>query len=163
MVITMRVDGGRALAAGLAAAPRSVGAAATAAMQRSVLLVEADARAHVAHDTRALMNSISSRVEGRGTHLVGLVGPSLRYGQYVETGTRPHWPPRAPLEGWARRHGIPVFLVQRAIARRGTRARPFLAPALTRNVARIVRLFADVGLTVTTSIARATNGAAAHE
>ena len=57
------------------------------------------------------------------------MGPSARYGLYVERGTRPHWPPRAPLEGWARRHGVPVFVVQRAIARKGTRARPFLLPA----------------------------------
>lgn len=46
-----------------------------------------------------------------------------KYAIYVEEGTRPHWPPRDALQGWADRHNIPVFLVQRAIARKGTEPR----------------------------------------
>jgi hypothetical protein len=155
-VVTLTLRGGHALSGALANAPRIVSDAERAAMGRAVLLVEAEARRRVVHDTRALMGSISSRVEQRGRSLVGRVGPSVRYGAYVEVGTRPHWPPAAPLRGWARRHGLSVYVVQRAIARRGTRRRPFLVPALERNAARIVRLFADAGEVVSATIARST-------
>jgi hypothetical protein len=57
------------------------------------------------------------------------IGPTEKYGPYVEFGTQPHWPPLEALEDWARKHGIPAFIVARAIARRGTFARPYLAPA----------------------------------
>jgi hypothetical protein len=121
-------------------------------MSASLLLVEGDARRNVRHDTRRLMNSLTHQMAGRGTSLVGRVGPSVNYGLYVERGSRPHWPPRAALEGWARRHNVPVFAVQRSIARRGTRARPFLVPAFLRNASRIVRLFAEAGARVTATL-----------
>jgi hypothetical protein len=159
-VITLRLDGGPALAAALRASPALVRAAEQQAMTRALLLVEADARRRVAHDTRQLMNSLTSAqrvmTAGAGQVLLGAVAPSARYGRYVEQGTRPHWPPRAPLEGWARRHGIPVCAVQRAIARRGTRARPFLGPALRDHAARIGRLFAAGLEAVMGTIARQT-------
>jgi HK97 gp10 family phage protein len=154
MPVTVTVRGAKELAAALDQAPRAVSAAAQAAMTKSLLLVEAEARRTVAHDTRALMNSITSQQAVRGDTLVGKVGPSLQYGLYVETGTRPHWPPAAPLVGWARRHGIPVRMVQLAIARRGTRARPFLQPAFEKYREQIVALFAQANVTVTETLAR---------
>jgi len=39
---------------------------------------------------------------------------------WVDWGTKPHWPPVKALQGWARRHGIPAFLVARKIAKDGT-------------------------------------------
>jgi hypothetical protein len=152
MPVTLRLEGAEELVAKLARSPRIVAAEQQRAMTASLLLIEADARRNVRHDTRRLMNSITHEIQGRGTRLVGKVGPSVRYGLYVERGSRPHWPPRAALEGWARRHGIPVFAVQRSIARRGTRARPFLVPAFLRNAERILRLFAQAGARVTASL-----------
>lgn len=41
----------------------------------------------------------------------------------VAGGTRPHWPPWGPgsnLDRWSKDHGIPTFLVARAIATKGT-------------------------------------------
>lgn len=46
-----------------------------------------------------------------------------KYATYVEHGTRPHFPPIAALQGWADRHGIPVWAVARKIAREGTEPR----------------------------------------
>lgn len=68
-------------------------------------------------------------VEVTEDKLTAEIGPTQPYGPYVEFGTQPHWPPLDALEDWARKHGIPAFLVARAIARRGTFARPYLAPA----------------------------------
>lgn len=46
-----------------------------------------------------------------------------RYAAFVEYGTRPHTPPVSALQGWADRHGIPVWLVVRKIQREGTEPR----------------------------------------
>lgn len=61
--------------------------------------------------------------------LMGIIGPTAKYGIFVHEGTRPHWPPfgeGTPLNRWAHLHGIEPFLVARAISRKGTKARPFL-------------------------------------
>ena len=123
------------------------------AMTTGLLLLEADQRSHVAQDTRVLMNSITHTIEGSGTSLTGRVGPGARYGLFVERGRRPgRYPPMAAIAGWARRHGIPPFLVARAIARRGTRAQPFVAPSLQRNHAALERIFARVGARLVASL-----------
>ena len=153
MAVDLRLEGAEGLQAALSRAQEAVRATNLRAMQAACLLVEADARRTVTHDTRQLMNSIASRVTTRGPAIIGQVGPSVRYGVYVEQGTRPHWPPAAPLVGWARRHGVPVIAVQRAIARRGTRARPFLVPAFTKNRDRIVALFGAAAQQITATIA----------
>ena len=145
MPVTLRLEGADELERALLNSPAVLRTTQQQAMTRSLLLIEADARRNVRQDTRRLMSSISHRQSQSPRGLVGEVGPSARYGIHVERGTRPHWPPRAALEGWARRHGVPVFVVQRAIARRGTKARPFLLPAFRKNAGAIVRLFAAAG------------------
>jgi len=40
--------------------------------------------------------------------------------------TKPHWPPASALQKWADAKGIPVFLVQRSIAEKGTAIIPFI-------------------------------------
>jgi hypothetical protein len=156
--LTLHLEGADRLAGALQRSPAVVAAAQGQAMTRSLLLIETDARRNVKQDTRQLMNSITGRQRTQPSGLVGEVGPSVRYGLYVERGSRPHWPPRAPLEGWARRHGVPVFVVQRAIARRGTRARPFLVPADEKNRDTVVRLFAAAGARVTSTLATLSGG-----
>ena len=146
MAISLELLGAQALERGLARSRETVAQEAVRAMTASLLLVEGDARRHVAHDTRQLMNSIGHRITNEGTSLVGRAGPSARYGFYVEFGRRPmrKAPPRAALRGWARRHGIPeraLFVLARAIGRRGLPGRPFMVPALTKNAERIRRLF----------------------
>jgi hypothetical protein len=160
MPVTLRLEGADRLEAALRRSPQVVAQEQVRAMTRALLLVEGDARRNVRQDSRQLMNSITHRQRMAGEALVGEVGPSVRYGVYVERGTRPHWPPRAPLEGWARRHGIPVYAVQRAIARRGTRARPFLEPAFRKNEPAIVRLFAAAGARITATLATLSGGRA---
>lgn len=119
------------------------------AMNASLTLLEADQRRHVPMDTRALMGSITSTIEGTGAVLTGRAGPTRRYGLFVEKGTRPHWAPISALAGWARRHGVSPFAVQRAIRRRGTRAQPFIGPSLPRQRPAIERIFGRIGVRVT--------------
>lgn len=79
------------------------------------------------------------------------VGSGLHYAPHVEYGTKPHWPPRAPIREWVwrnrRKFGVTgggktaqaevdriTFLVQRAIARRGTKGRKYLRRALAETM-----------------------------
>jgi hypothetical protein len=86
-----------------------------------------NARALKAIDTGNLRNSIIAETTPNG--LSAEIGSPFPYAPYVEFGTRPHFPPMEALEDWARKHKIPVFLVARAIAKRGLPARPYLNPA----------------------------------
>ena len=50
----------------------------------------------------------------------------------------PHFPPATQsLRGWAARHGMPVFLVQKAIAEHGTPIVPFVAEAVDAKIPRL--------------------------
>ena len=83
---------------------------------------------------------------------VFLGAPADEYGLFVETGTRPHFPPPAAIEGWVRRRlGITddrqarevAFLIGRKIARSGTPGRQLFERALAENVERVVRILED--------------------
>lgn len=89
------------------------------------------------------------------------VGSGLQYAPYVEFGTRPHWPPYAAIRDWTwlnrRKFGASgqrdvariAKFVQRAIARRGTKAQPFLRPAfdeVQNNMVRVVTKYAQEAL-----------------
>jgi hypothetical protein len=124
------------------------------AMTTALLVLEADQRRHVAQDTRRLMSGITSRIEGSGPVLTGRVGPTVRYGLFVERGRRPgRRPPVAALAGWARRHGVNPFALARAIGRRGTRAQPFVEPSLERNRDQLRRIFERVGARLVAALA----------
>lgn len=148
--LTIEVVGADKLAAGLsAAAGKTLPSETKRAMEASLLLVEGDARRGVKRDTGRLQNSITHSISGGGGNLTGEVGPSVKYGLYVERGRRPGKPPPvSAVAAWARRHGVSPYLVARAIGRKGVKAAPFLLPAYRANTAKIHDLFAKVGLKV---------------
>jgi HK97 gp10 family phage protein len=153
MAFGMRLEGDEKLLSGLVAGQQAVGSEARTAMETSLTLIEATARSIVPQDTRALMGSINHTISGAGGSLRGEVGPSTRYGFFVEHGRGPGKPPPvAAIEGWARRHGANPFLVARAIGRRGTKPRPFMKPALEKNLSRIQQEFAKIGAKVVARI-----------
>jgi len=76
-----------------------------------------------------------------------VVGSSVEYAPYVELGTRPHFPPYqpgTPLARWAELHGVPAFVVARAISVRGTKARKYLQGAFEAKRGEVVRMFVDL-------------------
>jgi len=83
-------------------------------------------------DTGKMARSVGFRWEGTA----GVVYTSSRYGGFVDKGTRPHWPPIKALEPWARRHGIPAFLIARSIARKGTKPTHWLSGAFEETARR---------------------------
>jgi len=145
MAASLKIDGLERFQRGLQTATAATPAELRVAMVEATLIVEGEARRLAPRDTGRLQGSISSRISGGGASIVGEVGPSVAYGLYVERGTRPHWPPTAALGGWARRHGISPFAVARGIARKGTRAQPFVQPALEKNRGRVEAVFMKVG------------------
>lgn len=107
------------------------------AIRSSTLLVEADAKRNAPVDTGRLRASITPTVRVEGKVVQGVVGSNVVYAPFMELGTRPHWPPIAALEVWARRHGTSAFVVARSIAVKGLKARKFLQNALIKNAAAI--------------------------
>ena len=103
------------------------------AMRDATMVVTRAARINAPVDTGRLRASITPEVVRQSNVVRGIVGSNVKYTPYMELGTRPHWPPIAALEVWARRHHTTAFLVARAIARRGIKARRFLQRALMEN------------------------------
>lgn len=97
----------------------------------------------LASSVRSELRDESGRAIGR----VFLAPPADRYGLFVEVGTRPHFPPLAPLERWVRKRlGVTddrqareiAFLVGRKIARRGTAGHFLFERAFQQNQARVL-------------------------
>jgi HK97 gp10 family phage protein len=102
-----------------------------------VELIADKARTRAPVNLGILRSSIFTEVKpGTGQTLVtGLVatGKQAPYARFVESGTKPHWAPIAPLKAWARRvlgDEQAAYAVQHAIAQRGTKAQPFFAPSV---------------------------------
>lgn len=98
-------------------------------LDRGAIYIQSQAREKAPVDTGRLRGSIG--VESPSDRQ-RIIGANTDYAEYVETGTRPHFPPPSALEGWAARHGYGPgggFLVARAIARSGTKAQPYMKPA----------------------------------
>lgn len=110
------------------------------AMRDATLLIAADAKRNAPVDTGRLKASIHPEIR-RERVLQGVVGSVVKYAPYVETGTRPHMPPPAALQTWARRHGTSAWAVALAIRARGTKGHRYLQRAVDANRERIFRLF----------------------
>jgi len=118
-------------------------------MRRATLMVTRSAKGYAPVDTGRLRSSILPEVKVEGKTVRGVIGSKVTYAPYQELGTRPHWPPVAALQVWAARHGTSAFLVARAIAFRGTRARRFLQRAFEDNETKIVALIGQVVARIT--------------
>ena len=85
-------------------------------------------RTHEAMDTGNLSNTVLAELSP--TKIEAEIGPTAKYGPYVEFGTKPHFPPMEALEAWARHHGFESpWPICKAIAERGIKARPYLSSA----------------------------------
>jgi HK97 gp10 family phage protein len=111
------------------------------AMRDATLIVTRGGKINAPVDTGRLRASITPEVRSAGADMLGVVGSNVVYAPYQELGTRPHFPPIAALQVWARRHGISAFLVARAISVRGTPAKHFLKNAFDEAKPRIYAIF----------------------
>lgn len=141
--VTIQLTGAHQLLAKFGLAPKMTALGMRTAMTTSLLRIESGARSRAPRRTGRLAGSISHRITGTGSTITGEVGPSVKYGLYVETGTRPHWMPP----------GILPFGAMRTIARRGTRAQPYLIPAFEAALPAIRKDFEAVGVKLVQDLA----------
>ena len=116
---------------------------------RSTLAVERVAKKKAPRDRGRLRASITPEVRSLAPKTIrGVVGSNLKYAPYQELGTKPFWPPWAPLFEWARRKtrgnlqaaGALATAARKAIARRGIKAIRYLQGALEDREEQIKRI-----------------------
>lgn len=140
-MINLRIEGAQELRGDLRALSYAMRAGLTDAMEKSVFRLQDQAKRNTPVDTGRLRSSIDVTVNWDREMLVGEVQPHTDYALYVHEGTDPHWPPVQALEGWARRHGMDAYVVALAIARRGTKAQPYLRQALETERDNVIVIF----------------------
>jgi len=102
----------------------------------AALLVERNAKILCPRKTTTLARSITHKIESK----VAYVGSNVEYAPYVELGTRPHT--IRPKEAKALHFtvgGKEVFA--KVVRHPGTRAKPYLRPALEMSIPQIKRIF----------------------
>ena len=135
----LRIEGMDALQRALKMYPKATQRGAVRGMRKGVLRVQRAARQNAPVDTGRLRASIATRVSPVGKGVRGVVGSAVHYAPYQEFGAKPHWPPIAALETWARRHGTSAYLVARSIAQKGIKAKRYLRDAWQQEVHNVVR------------------------
>lgn len=122
------------------------------AMTRSLGMVQAEAQKRAPVGVSGeLRSKIGSQVtHAMGTDVQGVVGASAQHAAAVETGSRAHFPPVSNIAYWVDRkmgykRGETIYghalAIARAIARRGTRAHPFMKPAYEKFKGRVADEF----------------------
>lgn len=128
--VQVAVAGDRELLAKLSKFNLAARARVVDAINVAALAVQAAAKKGAPVDTGRLRSAI--RITFYKVGIAAEVGAYVDYAAAVEFGSRAHMPPAAALEEWARRHKMPRgagYAIARAIAKRGTKPRPFLYPA----------------------------------
>lgn len=137
----------RKLAVDLHRAEGTVGARTSAAIRRTALAIERDAKILAPVDTSDLVNSISTDFEGDGrfASMSAEIGPTVDYGDDVEYGTEPHVI-RAKNGGklvFRGRGGGLVFVDK--VDHPGTAPQPYMGPAFDRHAPGLERALGDIG------------------
>jgi len=138
-----KVEGMAEFLAALRRFPQATRRGAARGMKRGMLRVQRAARENAPVDRGGLRQSIAEVVRGIGVLVRGIVGSAKHYAPYMEFGTKPYWPPIKALEVWARRHGTSAFLVARAIATHGIKARRFLRRAFEGEIDNVMQDLRD--------------------
>ena len=98
-------------------------------------------------DMGELAGSISATIDPSPMPLFGIVSTLLQphYGPDMEWGTAPHWVPIAALIGWAYRHGMNPYAIQRKIAKYGTAPRLYFQKGAQASMGKLQELVQDMG------------------
>lgn len=95
-----------------------------------------------------LRDTIFQKVSVGGLSVSGILGSPAVYGEALEMGTSPHFPPVAPIQFWVERKlGITgkqaksvAFLIARAISKRGTKGAGMFDKGFTENEDAVIRI-----------------------
>lgn len=117
----------------------------TEAIQKGATLVQRNARMGAPVGVSGLLRSQINISYGE---LRGTISANSQYALFVEEGTKPHWVPIAALQPWADLKGIPVYALQKSIAKVGTKAQPFMEKAAQQSTEQIQVYFNEAVATV---------------
>jgi len=120
-------------------------------MQGAVNILHGAVVTNTPHFIGALRKSIAAETFERGSNIIGRVSTPNPYGWPVETGSRPHWAPLAPLVYWAQRklgligtHAIAAGRrIRFKIAKRGTKGHFMFTKGFRTSKDRIRKMFRD--------------------
>lgn len=134
----------------------------------ATMLFEREVKEHTPTGaSHALRESIlSSGPDILGWDVQGSVGTALEYAEPVELGSKPHFPPIAPLVDWARaKFGLPedearsrAFAVARTISKKGTKAAHMFAQAAELTAPQIQQIFDSALAEILAEVARQAGG-----
>jgi hypothetical protein len=137
MRLQVRIPEIKGLAALWARAPEIVGEEMLAAVRQADLYLQGELQQKLPRGAGAitggagLAGSIFTEEQRAADRVVGMVASPLAYAEFVELGTRPHFPPTRPIEDWVQaKLGIDdpkerasvAFLIARKISVEGTKA-----------------------------------------
>lgn len=108
------------------------------AITQSIFLVHREAKLEA---PVGVTGHLRSRMGKQITPFRGVIGPTVEYGLFVHEGTSPHWTSVKNLEKWANKKGINPFALQRSIARKGTKANPFMTRAVDQSEGKVQEFF----------------------
>lgn len=121
-------------------------------LNRAGTAVQSNSRKRAPNYRGLLMNSIAVEVDKAALPMWVRIGPNIsvggaggaaNYAEAQEFGTKPFWPPKGPLEEWGRRKGLTpkqVFLVRRAISRKGIKPKGYMSGGLKDTMPKIPSL-----------------------
>lgn len=109
-----------------------------------------------------LRDTIFHKIEQRGVSVRGLISTPASYGESVEMGTRPHFPPVAPIRFWVEKKlrlagaeaKSVAFLIARAISKRGTKGAKMFQQGVEKNEAAVMAILNRIPEEIIRRIAR---------
>lgn len=98
-----------------------------------------------------LRDTIFSKVNN-GEPVEGILGTPAQYGLPVEMGTKPHFPPIAPIQHWVeyklgysgKEAASVAFLIARAISKRGTKGYGMFTKTFEQNEAHVLSILNSI-------------------
>ncbi len=134
--------------------PAEVRAAREAKLTEALLLLERTVKSLTPGGAGPihLRETMFHQVTGYGDRLHGLLGTPAIYGESLEYGTKPHFPPVGPLRYWVEKKlGLQgneaasvAYLIARSIAKKGTKGAQMFEKGFDREESRVIGILEDI-------------------
>ena len=106
------------------------------AIKKSVLILEWEAK----KETPVDRGQLRARRQSRFTNLKWVLFNPSKYALFVQFGTKPHTPPRKPIEEYARRKGINPWALRYSIKKKWTKPNDYLWRSIQKAERKIDRV-----------------------
>lgn len=94
-------------------------------------------------DTDKLRQSVNYKLKQKNSDFIITI-KYLKYGDAIETGTKPHFPPIEALKKWSNRKGLNPYAVQQSIGKKGTKAQPWkyvIDDYIKSNISKVIEAY----------------------